>query len=260
MYVSAVRLKFTPNFKLIAFCVVFLPVLITLGFWQLDRADEKQALKEKFTSRTQAPVVDYYTLKQQLSGTQSDGQVGTDLDYVHVRFAGNFIAGAQWLLENKIFHGRPGYHVLNLFQLTDGNFILVNRGWIEAESHRDNLPTTSFPTGEVTLTGILKSPGENRMLTYQPELIAAQKVIATLDLEKMGAEFDRSILPYVFYSEQNSPVTYIEQWPVIATQPEKHTGYAVQWFGMAIALCVLTFFANSNFSSWLADKRKGISS
>lgn len=38
------------------------------------------------------------------------------------------------------------------------------------------------------------------------------------------------------------PATYETQWPVVAMGPEKHLGYAVQWFAMALALLGLYLY------------------
>ena len=40
-------------------------------------------------------------------------------------------------------------------------------------------------------------------------------------------------------------------WTTVAVQPQKHTGYAVQWFAMALTLLIMTIVANSNIVSWL---------
>jgi cytochrome oxidase assembly protein ShyY1 len=37
-------------------------------------------------------------------------------------------------------------------------------------------------------------------------------------------------------------------------QPAKHTGYAVQWFVMALVLLLMTLIANSNLAEWLKQR------
>jgi len=43
-------------------------------------------------------------------------------------------------------------------------------------------------------------------------------------------------------------------WPIVAVQPEKHSGYALQWFIMAAVLVIMTVVANSNMGSILKRK------
>jgi len=38
-------------------------------------------------------------------------------------------------------------------------------------------------------------------------------------------------------------------------QPSKHTGYAVQWFAMALVLLIMAVIANSNLADWLKQRR-----
>jgi len=38
------------------------------------------------------------------------------------------------------------------------------------------------------------------------------------------------------------PASFQVSWPVIAMSPDKHTGYAVQWFALAAALLGLFIF------------------
>ena len=55
--------------------------------------------------------------------------------------------------------------------------------------------------------------------------------------------------------EADSPAALRTGWEIVTVSPEKHRGYAVQWFMMAAALVVLSAFANSNLAGWLKSRR-----
>ena len=50
-------LSFDFEWRTTALTVVLLPVLVSLGFWQLERADEKTAIAAKNAQRTAAALV-----------------------------------------------------------------------------------------------------------------------------------------------------------------------------------------------------------
>ena len=52
-----------------------------------------------------------------------------------------------------------------------------------------------------------------------------------------------SVYPQVLRINDENPSAFITEWPVINTLPEKHYGYSVQWFAMALALVFLYAWA-----------------
>ena len=65
---------------------------------------------------------------------------------------GEFLERYTVLLDNKVNRGRPGYHVVQPLRLADGRHVLVNRGWIAAPSHREQLPHIRTPSGVHSLS------------------------------------------------------------------------------------------------------------
>jgi cytochrome oxidase assembly protein ShyY1 len=93
------------------------------GFWQLGRAEEKQALFAAFERSAEGltrydPVTDNET-EQYL--------------YQRFKLTGRYEPERQILLDNMMYDGRPGYHVLTPLRI-GATAVLVNRGWLRAES------------------------------------------------------------------------------------------------------------------------------
>jgi hypothetical protein len=84
---------------------------VWLGNWQLERKEEKQILFDRFEN---APML---SIEQAL---KQDGR------FSRVQAYGHFDDTRHILLDNKIFNGRAGVHVLTPFILKSGITILVN--------------------------------------------------------------------------------------------------------------------------------------
>jgi len=66
---------------------------------------------------------------------------------------GEFLERYTVLLDNKVNRGRPGYHVVQPLRLADGRHVLVNRGWVAAPAHREQLPQLRTPPGQHEVEG-----------------------------------------------------------------------------------------------------------
>ena len=227
--------QLTPNWKLSVFAVLFLPLFISLGFWQLNRAEEKQRFLEAFTYQQQLPAL---TLSKYVA-TQSPQP------YRQLTLQGEFDQQRYWLLENQVQQGRQGYRVIVPLIAVDGDVsktVLVDLMWVMAPPRRDQLPEISIPATGI-VTGYLKQPSDNPLLTYMPEHDDWPQRVVELDLAAMAEKLGNTLLPGVLYQQQGlAPVN---------TTPEKHQGYAWQWFAMAIALTVATLIANTNITRLL---------
>lgn len=224
------------DWKLTLLALILLPVLLRLGFWQLEREDEKQALQSVYTQRQQEQPVP-------LAGLDGMG----DLQYRAVRLSGRFDNEHVFLLDNRIHEGVPGYDVLQPFVTESGLWVLINRGWTAMSGSRADLPEVSAMEGNVTLSGNVYVPaGEQFTLGDTAPEPGWPKVVQELSpqqlLEAAGLESGAAYFPYSVRLAADSPGVLTRNWPVITTSPEKHRAYAVQWFAMALALVLLYIY------------------
>ena len=66
-------LKFDFEWRLTAFVVVMVPILIGFGFWQLDRAEEKRVLMQQAIDRQQALPLNGAKAMSKLSDSDLNG-------------------------------------------------------------------------------------------------------------------------------------------------------------------------------------------
>ena len=228
--------QFVPNWKILALSALLLPVLLLLGNWQLSRSAEKQQILAQLDARTRQPVVPIETL----IGDQQDTH---SIRYRVVRVTGSFDNRHNFLLDNRVRQGRPGYEVITPLYTDSGQWLLVNRGWIAAPQYRHQRPAIPEIKGPVQLTGNIYTPLEKTTITYDPQT-GWPNVIQSLDFARMGESLGHGIAPLTVRLRDGETGSLQTGWPAINVQPHKHIAYAVQWFSMALALLVLTFFSN----------------
>lgn len=220
------------NWKLTLFTVLMLPVLITLGFWQLDREQEKLEMQERYERRAVEPPVPI----QNLDWLDPDA----DLGWMRIEATGSYLPERQFLLDNRVHASRVGYEALTPFD-TDFGTLLVNRGWLPQGATRQQLPALPVPEGRHTIAATIYVPdGEMLLLASDnPDPDQWPVVVQRLDMEQMSQLSGLSFLPWSVRLEPGAAGLLQPNWQAINMQPEMHRGYAVQWFSMAAVLTLL---------------------
>lgn len=252
-----VAFRWRLNLKVLAFTAVFLPLMLSLGFWQLSRAEEKREILEAREQRINTPAVALEALaadaERQFTNAEARGQIDNQRTFLE---------------DNQIRRGRPGYEVLTPMRVElngSEQWLLLNRGWIAAGVDRSTLPEIP-PMQDQIASGYLHIRSKHKLVLREapwPE-DTWPLVIQKIDLKKIEQKLGLPVYPYVLRvtdaGSLNSPEQLFDkQWTLVSVQPEKHTGYAVQWFTMTTALVILTIFANSNLNQVLrrGDQNKG---
>lgn len=239
------QLKFTPNIRASALAVLLLPVLISLGFWQLDRAEEKRQLQQLFEQRQSKGAIPITQLETQ-----------RDLRYQPVTLRGSFVNDKAVLLDNRIYQQRFGYEIITPFKLAEQNvLVLVNRGWLPGDPSRRTLPKIAAITGTVELSAEVYVPQGELLQLAASDSSEWPRIVQSVELDKLGDEFSTPLFPYTVRLSAGEPGSYQANWVVVNLQPEKHTGYAVQWFAMSATLLLIGFLANTNCWSLLTNRR-----
>ena len=225
------------------FAAVFLPILISLGFWQLHRAEEKQILQAQFERRREAAPVELST-------------AAALADYTPVRLRGRFDNEQSCLLDNQIIEGRFGYDVLSPFLLEgSGQAVMVNRGWLIGDPSRRVRPAIDAVDGIVEITGYVHYASRGFQLVDIPAEAGWPKLLQYVDVGEIQRQLGFELKPFVVRIDAGLPGAYRAQWPIINMRPETHIGYAVQWFALALALSLAWLLASSNLWQILRRQR-----
>lgn len=240
-------LSFHPEWRLTLLTAVMVPVMIALGFWQLQRAEEKAELSASWAARAQQAPVD-------LSGLIAAD--ASALPYRRVEVAGSYSPEKYFLLDNRTRRGRFGYEVVALFSWAGGK-VLVNRGWIAGDPARLSLPRVPTVEGEVRVIGhVYVAPGRPYLLAEQQLPAGWPKVIQALEMDKLTAAIDGDVFPYPVRLDAGQPGALTTDWQIVNVSPEKHRGYAVQWFAMAAVLSIFYLLRSTNLWQVIAGRRR----
>lgn len=235
--------KFDPEWRITLFTLLLVPIMVGLGFWQLQRADEKAALAASFEQRQMQPPA----LPADIWDKSAES-----LAYLPVRLHGTFVPDAYFLLDNRIQGGRFGYEVLAVLRLAGGNrSVLVNRGWVAGDPARRALPQVPQTVGPLEISGhVYVAPGKPYLLAEQTLQPGWPKLLQAVEMDKLGPAVSvltgETVFPYPVRIDADSPAALSADWQVINVSPDKHHGYAVQWFTMAAVLFVFYLLRCSN--------------
>lgn len=219
------------DWRLLVFSGVFLPLLVSLGVWQLNRAEEKQVLLEQWQQEAEN-----LAWQDMVSGDLTSGRP--------VTLTGMY-GSRNWLLDNRTREGAPGYEVLTEFRPLEGPAVVINRGWVKAPRTRDELPDIATPEGIFTLEGRISDYPVPPVLVDQPAT-GDQWPRRVQSLPKQAARLEIPELPdrIVRLSREGQPGAYRADWEPDLMGPQTHYGYATQWFALAVALTILTVVAS----------------
>ncbi|MFN7725284.1 MAG: SURF1 family protein [Rubrivivax sp.] len=206
-----------------------LGVLVTarLGWWQLDRAAQKQALQQALDSRRAEPPLPAWAVARGPADAALQVHRATVLE-------GRWLPESTLYLENRQMRGRPGFVVVSGLQLPDGMAVLVQRGWLPRDlMDRTAVKAPPLPGGMVQVAGRL-APAPGRL--YEFSGAASGPIRQNLDFPEFAAALRLPVLPLSLVQE-DGPLTPVDgllrDWPRPAADLHKHHGYAFQWFALA---------------------------
>ena len=233
------KLKLAPT---VATAIV-LPILMSLGFWQLDRAEQKQQKLDTFKKRVnQSPIV--LGENDNLAKSESDNVM-----YTNFQATGHFDAERSFLVDNKVHKSQVGFFVITPFIVDQSkNVLLVNRGWIKGNRYRSDLPEFGTSTEKRTIKGVGYVPSKNFFVADNVK-IETQKfpvVIQAIDFATIKEAINKNVYPFVLRLDSKDKTGFVREWQIVTSTPEKSESYAAQWFTMA--LVVVLIYLNACFS------------
>ncbi|MGI9301535.1 MAG: SURF1 family protein [Gammaproteobacteria bacterium] len=229
-------LSFTPSLWPSLGAIVLLCLFVSLGVWQVNRAAEKRAMLVDFDRRASAEPVD-------LGSPVEDPE-----RWRHRRVAatGQFDSQQQFLLDNRVNRGRAGYNVLTPLRLsTASQAVLVDRGWVPQGATRAHLPQVNVSEDRDSATGYVYIPQAGYRVGDIDETDRGwPRVIQYIDFEMLSERLGYPLMELVIRMDPAETNGYLREWQLAPFSPARHTGYAVQWFALAFAVCVVYLVLN----------------
>jgi surfeit locus 1 family protein len=209
-----------------------IPLFLSLGVWQLRRADEKIALMELRLVHEQDPPM-------RLTGAQEDPEL---LRYRRVQVEGDYDPAHQFLLDNQMQESRVGFHVLTPLRIRDaGVAVLVNRGWVPQGQNRADLPNLELSDAVAQVSGrVEKFPSVGfRLEGAEIPAPGWPSLVQVADAEQLSRRLGYRVLPYQVLLDSDQRDGYVRDWHPASLDPGKNRGYALQWFSFAALVAAL---------------------
>ena len=217
--------------KILIFAIIFVPITISLGIWQIERANEKKLIIANYDKLlVSAPIA--LQKNQRLNNWQPIETTGTYEDTIVYE-------------DNAINNGKAGFKVYHLFRNDDGTFIFIHRGFIERNLIKNNLPEVEIPTEKKSIYGTTLFKQNNTFVKNIEESDSRiiQEFNASLLIDKYPMLKDKYLHPFLFNLDIRDVNKYQPIEKPVNMTASKHIGYAIQWFGLCAALIILTIYA-----------------
>jgi cytochrome oxidase assembly protein ShyY1 len=243
----------------VALLVVVLTV--SLGRWQIGRADEKKALQARIEAAQRDIPLDNEALRNALDR----GDPLAQLSERRVRVQGRFLPDKTVFADNRQMGGIAGFHVIAPFEITGiERPVLIVRGWVPRDpADRNALPTFITPPRQVIEGQIqLRSDRALELGRFMPG--PSDRLWPNVTVERFEAWSGQKLQPWVIREgrtlapgEPAQPLgadasalgRLVQLWPAPSVGIDKHYGYAFQWFSLAGLTCALW-----GFFSWRARR------
>ncbi|MCF8187776.1 MAG: SURF1 family protein [Sulfuritalea sp.] len=210
---------------------------ISLGNWQLRRAEQKLALQEQMLMRAEfAPVNSNALTPEQ-----------TPEEFRRVIAEGEFISAWPVYLDNRPYQGRAGFYLLMPFKLVGSEqSILIMRGWFPRDAiNREHIPTIPVPEGVIRLEGRVRASTGKLMQLGEAAALQPGALAQNVDVEEFARASKLSLQTFIIEQTNDAADGLVRDWPIPSVGIDKHKGYAFQWYSLALVAAV--FFLLTGF-------------
>lgn len=228
--------RFRPGLAPTLAVAFLLPLLLYLGYWQIERAQEKRVLQAEYDARATGPAIQVEPRLQRPA----------ELQFYRVVARGYYETDHQVLIDNRVHQGRVGYDVITPLRLQDSDMrLLVNRGWIPQGEDRSHLPDFETPKGLQEIIGVATVPSEKYFTLASPAPLdhGWRTLWENMDMERYAAAVPFPVQPVVVLLDPKSPAGgFTRDWMRLDAGIAIHKGYAFQWFMLAATLVAIYLF------------------
>ena len=209
--------------------VLSMVLFVRLGFWQLDRLEQKRTYNATMAERWRQDPFD-------LNAEQLPQSLD-NLEFRRITADGYFDYASQIILKSQIYYDAPGIALVTPFVFADGRAVLVARGWVPADQASPQAIAQLEEPAGAPVIGLIKP--SQAPPNGQPSTPPAtpQSEWFRIDIPAIQAQMPYALEPAWI---QQLPETGrpIDKLPIreepMALDEGNHMSYAVQWFSFAL--------------------------
>lgn len=238
--------------------VILFPTLVYLGHWQFNRYEYKLNLEKQISINSLMPAIAHLPIDIENPDTFKS------LRYRSLEISGYFLNEHTLLLDNQLVQGKVGYRVLTPFRWEGHTkWVLVDRGFIATGNDRQIAPYVWPVFEKMTLIGILNQPVHALTLPaifsqksdpskcdpiHHAAIDRPSTRIQKVDFSKLSMCLKNEFYPFIFQLKPNHPYGFHISLTPPVLNPERHLGYAFQWFTMALVSMIYYCLINSRLT------------
>jgi surfeit locus 1 family protein len=231
------RLSF--RFRWVPFLATALVVAVgvSLGNWQLRRAEQKLTLQQQILAR--AEFVPF--------NANSFPPAQAPEEFRRVIAEGEFISAWPVYLDNRPYQGRAGFYLLMPFKLVGSEqSILIMRGWFPRDAiNREHIPTIPVPEGVIRLEGRVRASTGKLMQLGEAAALQPGALAQNVEVADFAYASKLSLQTFIIEQTNDTADSLVRDWPLPSVGIDTHKGYAFQWY--VLALVAALFFLLTGF-------------
>ncbi|GAB3081697.1 SURF1 family protein [Corynebacterium aquatimens] len=211
-----------------------------LSPWQLGKDHAIKERNERIEKAFETNPVPFASI------AGADGSIDPDSEWTRVTASGHFVPDAEVLLRLRSVDGTPAFQSLTPFVIEGGPLagttVLVNRGWVAADSGGTKVPTiTTPPADSATITGLVRV--DEATSPNQPLKDQGYQMVSSINTQQIAELTNQDLAPtYIqLLPDQPGVLTAI---PLPMLDRGNHLSYGLQWIAFGImAPAGLLYFA-----------------
>lgn len=208
--------------------LIIVGAFVRLGIWQLDRLQDRRALKDIVSARMALPPSDLTGLLKDLSSDQ--------LEYRRGVVSGIFDSGEEILIRSRTSNGEAGFHVVTPLVIGDDQAVLVNRGWVPLEFDDPPVGPALAPPDRTEVAGTLRKSQSAPTLGPRDPSGGKLQRMYWIDIPRIQEQSIYDLVPVSLELQAQVP-QQTGSFPVPVPPREltegSHLTYAIQWFAFA---------------------------
>jgi surfeit locus 1 family protein len=203
---------------------------VRLGFWQLDRLQQRRAINAAIAERMDGPPIDEAAALRDTASAI----------YRRPSARGTWDNERSIVLPGRSHRGAPGVHLLTPLRLAGGSAVLVNRGWVPS-ADAATVEIGAFAEHDTVAIAalVVPFPAGSESLAQRASAAATEtafrQVWYNIDERALRAQYPYPLLPVML---QALPAGRAAGYPTRLAPPAldegPHFGYALQWFSFAV--------------------------
>ncbi|MGZ7210053.1 MAG: SURF1 family protein [Methanobacterium sp.] len=207
-------------------------ITIILGTWQIQRLNWKKKLISEIEQ----------SMSQSQINLNKISDVSKDLLYRKVIARGEFLNDKEiHVYAGKLYQEKQdGYFILTPLKLTNGNYILVNRGFVEKSKKEQKTREDTIINRQVSVSGILM-PNEKKTWVI-PENDKKDNIWFTINIPEIKDYLSINLPQYYLMQDNVSAKNELLSGQKIDIKIRNdHLQYAITWYGLSLISAVIYY-------------------